>query len=89
MSTDIFLGIDLGTSGVRGSAIDGSGKELATAKIPLPHIQQPSDWQHGAFNVIRHLTDQVESGAIRAIAIDGTSGTVMAMMKRSVSLPLV
>ena len=77
MSADIFLGVDLGTSGVRGSAIDGSGKELASTRMPLPHIQQPSDWQHGAFNVIRHLCDQVEAGAIQAIAVDGTSGTVM------------
>lgn len=77
MSSAIFLGIDLGTSGVRGSAIDTRGNELATARIPLPHIQQPSDWQHAAFNVIRLLCDQVESEQIQSIAIDGTSGTVM------------
>jgi len=77
VSSSIFLGIDLGTSGVRGSAIDTQGKELATAKIPLPHIQQPSDWQHAAFNVIRLLCDQLESELIQSIAIDGTSGTVM------------
>ncbi len=77
MSSEIFLGIDLGTSGVRGSAIDTEGKELATARIPLPHIQQPSDWQQAAFTVIRQLSDQVEPGMIQSIAIDGTSGTVM------------
>ena len=55
MSSEIFLGIDLGTSGVRGSAIDRQGKELATARIPLPPVQQPADWQHAAFNVIRQL----------------------------------
>jgi sugar (pentulose or hexulose) kinase len=77
MSSQIFLGIDLGTSGVRGSAIDRQGKELATARIPLPHIQQPSDWQHAAFNVIRLLCDQLDAELIQAIAIDGTSGTVV------------
>jgi sugar (pentulose or hexulose) kinase len=73
----IFLGIDLGTSGVRGCAIDLQGKELASIKVPLPHSQQPSDWQHAAFNVIGQLCDQVDANLIKAIAIDGTSGTVL------------
>ena len=73
----MYLGIDLGTSGLRGSAIDEHGKELATVRIPLPHLQQPSDWQHAAFNIIAQLCDQVASSLIRAIAIDGTSATVM------------
>ncbi len=77
MNSAIFLGIDLGTSGVRGSAIDLQGKEHASVRIPLAHIQQPSDWQHAAFNVIRQLCGQVEAERIQAIAIDGTSGTVM------------
>jgi sugar (pentulose or hexulose) kinase len=77
VSSAIVLGIDLGTSGVRGSAIDTQGNELATARIPLPRMQQPSDWRHAAFDVIRRLCDQVDPGLIQAIAIDGTSGTVM------------
>ena len=77
MSSAIFLGIDLGTSGVRGSAIDTQGNELATARMALPRIQQPPDWQLAAFDIIRQLCDQLESGLIQAIAIDGTSGTVM------------
>jgi sugar (pentulose or hexulose) kinase len=77
VSSAIFLGIDLGTSGVRGSAIDTQGKELAIARTALPRIQQPSDWQHASFDVIRQLCDQVDSGLIQSIAIDGTSGTVM------------
>ena len=73
----IFLGIDLGTSGVRGCAIDMREKELASIRIPLPHIQQPSDWRSAAFQVISQLCDQVDAGQIQAIAVDGTSGTVM------------
>ena len=77
MSSLLFIGIDLGTSGVRGSAIDLDGNELASVRIPLPQIQFAADWQHAAFNVIGQLCDQVESDAIQAIAIDGTSGSVM------------
>jgi sugar (pentulose or hexulose) kinase len=77
LSSLLFLGIDLGTSGVRGSAIDLEGNELASIRIPLPQIQFASDWQHAAFNVIGQLCDQVDGGDIQAIAIDGTSGSVM------------
>ncbi len=77
MSSAIFLGIDLGTSGVRGSAIDAQGNELATARIPLPRTQQPLDWRNATFDVIHQLCDQVEPGLIQSIAIDGTSGTIM------------
>ncbi len=73
----IFLGIDLGTSGVRGSAIDLDGNELASIRIPLPQLQLAADWRHAAFNVIGQLSDQVETDAIQAIAIDGTSGSVL------------
>lgn len=45
--------------------------------MPLPHIQQPPDWQHASVNVIRHLVEQLDPQTIRAIAVDGTSGTVM------------
>lgn len=77
MSSLIFLGIDLGTSGVRGSAIDLEGNELASISIPLPQIQLAADWQHAACSVIGQLCDQVETDAIQAIAIDGTSSSVM------------
>ncbi|MBT8126964.1 MAG: FGGY-family carbohydrate kinase [Gammaproteobacteria bacterium] len=77
MNSLIFLGIDLGTSGVRGSAIDLQGNELASMSIPLPQIQLAADWQHAACNVIGQLCDQVETDAIQAIAIDGTSSSVM------------
>ena len=77
MSSAIYLGIDLGTSGVRGSAIDEQGNELAAVRLPLPHLQQPSDWQHVALNCSAQLCDQLDAALIRAIAIDGTSATVM------------
>lgn len=78
MTAAIYLGIDLGTSGVRGSAIDSDGKELASARIPLALSgQQPADWKQAAFGVITRLCAQLESNRIRSIAIDGTSATVM------------
>jgi sugar (pentulose or hexulose) kinase len=77
MSAALYLGIDLGTSGVRGSAIDSQGKEIANVKFPLPPDQQPADWKHATFDVIAQLCTQLDPPLIRAIAIDGTSATVM------------
>ena len=77
LSDNLFLGIDLGTSGVRGSVIDDEGIERAQAKIALPENQQAEDWRQSTFDVIHQLCCQVEAARIRAIAIDGTSSTVM------------
>ena len=57
MSAAIYLGIDLGTSGVRGSAIDPQGKELATARLPLPSIQQALDWK-GKEKILEKIKSQ-------------------------------
>jgi sugar (pentulose or hexulose) kinase len=85
MSGSVFLGIDLGTSGVRGSCIDLEGKELASFQLPLelPTIngdsihQEPGVWKQTAYEVIRHLSQQVKPLEITALAIDGTSSTVL------------
>lgn len=77
LSDNYFLGIDLGTSGVRGSVIDHDGNERAVARIALPQNQQAEHWRQHTFDVIRQLCSQVEATCIRAIAIDGTSSTVM------------
>ena len=77
LSDNLFLGIDLGTSGVRGSVIDSDANELANARVALPAVQQPEDWHQCTFEVIHTLCGQVDAKRIRAIAVDGTSSTVM------------
>jgi sugar (pentulose or hexulose) kinase len=76
-SDELYLGIDLGTSGARACLIDRDGNELASARASLPTTQLPEHWKQAAFGVIRQLTASVEAKRIRALAIDGTSGTVM------------
>lgn len=85
----LFLGIDIGTSGVRGSVIGTQGEELTSSRIELklPKIegkrieQNPLIWQQAAFKLIKELTNKVNflstSKTIAALAIDGTSGTVL------------
>ena len=79
------MGIDLGTSGVRGSCINLEGIELASFQVPLElpiingdNIQQrPEDWKQAAYDVIRHLSRLIKPLEIAALAIDGTSSTVL------------
>lgn len=81
----VFLGLDIGTSGVRGCAINAQGEELASHRVTLPPATRRANrieqdaliWQQAAHEVIRHLTGQLRPGSITALAIDGTSGTVL------------
>jgi HAD superfamily hydrolase (TIGR01459 family) len=79
------IGIDLGTSGVRAAAVDVNGKVLAlgTAKLPptlalgARREQHPDDWWVGVKLALRELGKQVDLARARAIAVAGTSGTIV------------
>ncbi|MDH5388156.1 MAG: FGGY-family carbohydrate kinase [Gammaproteobacteria bacterium] len=85
----LFLGIDIGTSGVRGSLIGDEREELFSYQIDLeaPKIkgarteQNPLIWKQATFKVIKALQQKLQNCSdektIAALAIDGTSGTVL------------
>ena len=85
LSEAVFLGLDIGTSGVRGCVINSDGEELASYRIDLPSPdingacieQDPFIWKQATDEVIRHLSKELHPLSISAIAIDGTSGTVL------------
>ena len=85
VSEPVFLGIDIGTSGVRGSCINLQGDELAYQRIELekPLIsgdtiqQDPRIWKNAVIDLIQKLSKQVGIRRIASIAIDGTSSTVL------------
>ncbi|AWB50093.1 xylulokinase [Gemmobacter aquarius] len=62
----MFIGLDLGTSGLKGVLIDGSQKVVAEASAPLtvqrPHDgwseQSPADWISAAEQVLQQLSVQ-------------------------------
>lgn len=80
-----YVGLDLGTSGVRAVAIDDMGKVCAKAARPLPPsrrcgsrvAQRPADWWEGVVGVLEVLLEQITPGEVRSIAVDGTSGTLL------------
>jgi len=80
----LYLGIDLGTSGCRGIVIDVEGRQQAQAAVTLPSPQRdgksveqrPGLWLDGLQQVLRQLGPEL-LGQVAAIAVDGTSSTVL------------
>lgn len=80
-----YLGIDIGTSGIRGCCIDEDAAELAShsAAMETPALnngcseQDPAIWWHITQQVIQRLASDLSNVEIKALAIDGTSGTVL------------
>ncbi|WP_119304862.1 FGGY-family carbohydrate kinase [Dongia deserti] len=83
--TPLFLGIDIGTSGVRACAIDGEERIVGAASVALPPPrrdgaaidQEPEFWWQATCDAIRALGRSVDLSAIWRIAVDGTSGTLL------------
>jgi sugar (pentulose or hexulose) kinase len=82
---DLALGIDVGTSGVRAAAVDADGcrAAFAAATMPAPFAengtvtQHPAVWWKATRRVLQKLARQIDLQRIGAIAVDGTSGTVL------------
>lgn len=75
----MYLGLDLGTSGLKGLVIDDTGAVLAEATAPLSvsrpapgwSEQDPADWITAAGTVLRALSDKVDLGAVAGIGLSG------------------
>lgn len=83
--TGVFLGIDVGTSGVRTCALDARGDilgmEAATLPPPLQDgaaiDQDPELWWHATVVAISKLERSVDLEAVERVCVDGTSGTLL------------
>jgi D-ribulokinase len=81
----VYVGIDLGTSGVRMAAIDAEGRTLAHSETPIPLAtakdgqvaQDPNRWWKAVADGLGVLLRSIDPQAVRAIAVDGTSGTLL------------
>ncbi|WP_018936613.1 FGGY-family carbohydrate kinase [Thioalkalivibrio sp. ALJ24] len=81
------IGLDLGTSGVRGVLLDPEGHTQASARrTPAPdairreggmHEQDPAAWWAALTEVLEELVPALDGEPAR-IAVDGTSGTLVA-----------
>ena len=76
---DYYLGIDFGTSGARAIAIAPQDNIVAAAKSSFGNIasnQLAETWQNTLYNLIGQIPLEIRS-KIKAIAINGTSSTVL------------
>ena len=93
-SLSLFIGIDVGTSGVRALAVSETGGVVARSAVPLDasvpapqegrHEQPPEAWWKAVCRATAMLREELESAAVspaalRAVSVDGTSGTVVAL----------
>lgn len=80
-----YLGIDLGTSGCRTCAIDDEGTVLGRSAVLLPasqrhgeqHEQDPESWWTAVVEALRAQVCDVPARRTRALAVAGTSGTLL------------
>ena len=83
---DVYIGIDLGTSGCRLCAINPQQQILALYERPFPRplnqngrIEQDSHiWWQGVKQLLQQLVEEIPGRSIKAISINGTSGTLLA-----------
>ena len=81
----LYIGIDIGTSGCRALVIDSNQKILAEAKSGFPpstqengrHTQDPEHWWQGLELALHQLTRQIDASKVAALAVDGTSASVL------------
>ena len=79
-----WLGLDLGTQSVRALAVSSRGDVLAQASQPLTshredsrHEQDPGQWWEAMGAACRAALGEMSSESIEALAMCGTSGTVV------------
>lgn len=85
--TRVVLGIDVGTSGVRAVAIDAQRRIMARASTAMPdplrhgvEVEQDAHiWWQALCATTRALRPQLQHHDIVGLALDATSGTVLAL----------
>ena len=77
------LGIDVGTSGVRAAVIDENANVLAFASTRFSALggdpRAPATWRRALEATLRRLGIDCDLTRIAALAVDGTSGTMIAI----------
>ena len=78
MATSYFIGIDLGTSGVKLILVDETGRihrqQTESYPIAFPHPgwseQSPEDWWEAVVRGLKTLTDGIDVSLVKALTVD-------------------
>ena len=83
-AADVWVGLDLGTQSVRALAVSEHGTVVGSGSRPLRgrrdgprHEQDPDDWWRAVAAASRDALRDVDPAAVRGVAVDATSGTVL------------
>ena len=78
----LALGVDLGTSGLRLSLLSFAGEQLHSLSRPYPlPFEHPEGWRRALMGLLQELEPE-RRGAIGAVALAGTSGTLLLCDRR-------
>ncbi|MEQ1951858.1 FGGY-family carbohydrate kinase [Mesorhizobium sp. CN2-181] len=81
MTGKLVVGIDIGTSGARAVALDGSGAVLAQASAKMAdhgaNLHEPCNWWRALDAALDGLFAEIDPKRVAALAVDGTSGTML------------
>lgn len=88
--SNLVLGIDVGTSGVRIAAIDHAAEIVALATAAMPPAPRQGDritqdalvWARGLDDAMMRLPSMIDLTRVAALAVDGTSGTLVGIDDR-------
>jgi len=86
-SPEVFVGLDLGTSGLKGLALEESGGMVASARCDYPTRraspgraeQTPGDWTSAVRRVIERLANAAPADRWSAIALSGMIPTLVTL----------
>lgn len=81
----VWVGVDVGTQGVRAVAVTGNGilrgagrARLASTRAEGRHEQDPRSWWRAVCSALRAVTANLGGSPVLGVAVDATSGTVLA-----------
>lgn len=84
-SAPVWVGLDLGTGGARALAVTGDGEVVGAGEAPVDshrsqgrHEQDPDAWWQAAAAALRAAMAGLDV-PVEGVAVDATSGTVVAM----------
>ncbi|HYH31696.1 MAG TPA: FGGY family carbohydrate kinase [Pseudonocardia sp.] len=85
VESPLWLGVDLGTQGVRAVLVDGAGEVLGSGSAPLRHDvrdgdrheQDPAEWWAATCSATRQALAERGGRAVGGVSVDSTSGTLV------------
>ncbi|TPI33478.1 carbohydrate kinase [Mesorhizobium sp. B3-2-1] len=79
--TPLVVGIDIGTSGARAVAMRPDFSIAGQSAVPLDrfgqNLRDPRTWWQAVQAVLAELLSGIDRATVRAVAVDGTSGTLL------------